>query len=447
MAIHPACVMREGSWKDFREDVKKVNPELFNIIEKISPDDKYRLIKVTYLYGEKITDLGTVCVPDMRGKLARLDDPQVSSKLKDQLGYCATPLIVQLTNASEVFVEAKERTMPLNIFSPGDVYGLFETADLLSGSHMKPCWSVTSGIRSVFFVAKISDAIGHKVLRDNYGVPSQPPRRLVDQWETLKIIGKRANLEKPWVSEILIFTKDWFEKKYNDPSWLYFHYHIMLKSWLQSANTRAKLEYESLMWETYADFICKMNLKPNPYIMDTIKHLLLVANGTALAFAPLNQNKIFLPVDVIEKAYVEDYGLKYAPIILGPTILNQHNTGSCIYYSLSYPTLLEGTPAIRYPTSIISELQKIKTSIVSLSPVLEAVKASSFYEIIKHAEFRYFHDEADKFGEILPIGDIVKYDVTIDGILTRFHDREFPAHSQFFRGSIQISRIPKIEEK
>jgi hypothetical protein len=137
--------IREGSWSDFRQAVKNVNVELFQIIEQISPSKKFKLYEVTYGYGEKITDLGTVCLPDSTGELFKLNAPELPDSYREQLGYCPTPLILQLTNGSEVFVDTQERIIPLNIFTPGDLYGLFESIIGLNSLSYFPllecnCW-------------------------------------------------------------------------------------------------------------------------------------------------------------------------------------------------------------------------------------------------------------------------------------------------------------------
>ena len=174
---YPACSIKEGSWSDFRNEVKHVDLELFNIIEQISPDKSYKLFEVTYRYGEKITDLGTICLPDKQGCSIRLDDPSLPNAYRDQLGYCPTPLILQLTRGSEVFLDTGERTIPINIFTPGDLYGLFEALMPLTSCPIVPCWSVTAGARSVFLGAKVTDALAHKRLRAEYEVSPEPPEK------------------------------------------------------------------------------------------------------------------------------------------------------------------------------------------------------------------------------------------------------------------------------
>jgi hypothetical protein len=435
----PECIFTEGSWLNFRDEVKKVDPELFDIIEKISPTKKYKLFKGEYLYGEKITDFGTICLPDEAGKLFRLDSPKISDYLKNQLSYSVTPLILQLGNGAEVFVEALDRIIPLNVFKPGNLYGLFEVVGLLSNCVVRPCWNVTSGARSVFFAAKISDAIGHRRLFVEYQTPEKPPKRLIDQWETFKAINRSVAPDKLWRSSVIIFGRDWFSGDKNDVNWLRFHKYLFAKAWQQTAGIRMDLEYDSLLWEHFSDYICKRNLKPNSYLIDTIKHLLKIANGTAAGFKLINNDEVLFPTKIVERAYSKIYDLKYPPLILGPVFQNPGIKNAAIYYSLSYPTLREGTPAIRYTPSIISELRDVRRLLNALKEVLQSSKGVSFYDTVKNFEFKYFHDGKEEFEHILNSSEIPNHDKNIMILLESFRRKKFPFHGPFFRGCVQIT--------
>jgi hypothetical protein len=437
---HAACELTEGSWLDFREDVRKVEPELFQLLEHLNPGKKLKLIKARYLYGEKITDFGTICVPDKNGKPRRLDDPNVSQHLKDELSYCPTPLILQLTNASEVFVDTEERIAPLNVFSPGDLYGLYEILVPFTGCPAVPCWSTTSGARSVFLASKVADAICHKKLREEFGVSGQPPKKLSDEWSIFRAIANSARKESPWSCEILIFTKDWFKERDNDINWLKFQNFLFKKAWWQSRSSRAQIEY-TIMWESFAKAICAKNLKPNPYIVDTVKHLMLLTIGTTPGFRAATDDEVIMPTKIIEKAYTEVYGLNgYAAIIMHPHILNSQGSTSPIYYSMAYPTLIEGTPFIRKPCNILMEIREVRTLMQTLQRLLESYE-ERIYEALKNVNFEYFHSDDDRLGEIQNSQIIATSDSIMSAALnTRFKGKKFPSYGPFFRGCIRVSK-------
>ncbi|MGD9107894.1 MAG: hypothetical protein PVI75_01845 [Gammaproteobacteria bacterium] len=439
--IHqPACELTEGCWVDFREMVQQVEPELFDIIEKINPNKEHKLIKARYLYGEQITDLGTICVPDKFGRLVRLDNANVSSELQDQLGYCPTPLVLQLKNAGEVFVETEDRIAPLNIFMPGDMYGLYEILVPLSGCPAVPCWSITSGGRSVFLASKITDAIGHKKLRKEFGVSPVPPKNIKDQWATMKTIANRGRKDNPWSSEILIFTKEWFTEKDDDINWMRFQNYLMKKAWWQSRSTRAQIEY-SIMWESFAKAVCARNLKPSSYIVDTVKHLMLLTAGTTPGFKAIDTSENIMPSKIVEKAYTDIYGLKdYAAIIMHPHVTKLNSHDEQVYYSMAYPTLISGTPSIRKNTNTMTEIRDVQTLMKMLEKILSSYE-DRVHNSMKNVKFEYFHSDEDRFGEILNSHSITKTDAAILNILNeRFPGKKFPSYGSFFRGCIRISR-------
>lgn len=434
--------IKEGTWADFRQDVEKVNPELFAIIEKISPGNQYKLFEATYFYGEKITDLGTICLPSKNHPTPlRLDDPRLPNAYRDQLGYCPTPLILQLTRGSEVFVDTGERIIPFNIFTPGDLYGLFETMMPLTGCPVSPCWSVTAGARSVFLAAKVTDTLGHQRLKAEYHIKLEPPKKLNEQWYVIKAIGKRACIDSPWVCKTLIFTKDWFINHTDDLSWALFHNYLFKQSWIQSKYMRSKSEL-SLMWEVFASTIRDKNLKPSPYILDNIMHNLFLANGAIPGFVPADTDELLLPSLAIEKAYAEVYGLKeYAPIIMCPWIIGKTKKYFMVYYSLAYPTMLEGTPAIRHAPSIISELRAIKKLMQTLEKIISRYNIVN-YDLTKGVTFEYFHTEDDRFGEIKPSKNLLEDDSYIQTCMERFKGKIFPYQGPFFRGCLRVKRYP-----
>jgi hypothetical protein len=437
-----SCELQEGTWLDFRDDVKNVAPGLFKLIESISPNKKYKLIKAKYLYGEKITDLGTIRIPNEHGQLVRLDDPSISPTIRDQLNYCPTPLMLQLTNASEVFVELEERIVPLNVFNPGDLYGLYEALTPFTGCSTVPCWSITSGGRSVFLAAKVSDAIGHNNLRKEFkNVPNQVPKTITDQWQTIKAIVNNDISSNSWRTEVLIFTSDWFKERKNDINWLNFYIYLYKKAWVQSHGNRVQIEY-SIMWESFAKAICKRNLKPNSYIADTVKHLLLLATGQTPGFSTTDSaNETLLPVKIIEKAYSDIYGLdQLAAIVMQPQILTTKNNNHPIYYSMAYATLLNGTPSIRKANNILSEVRQVQTLMRTLEPILQS-QEERIYETIKNVCFEYFHSDDDHFGDIKNGQIIAETDPIISSALNgRFKDKKFPSYGTFFRGCIRISK-------
>jgi hypothetical protein len=340
-----------------------------------------------------------------------------------------------------VFIEAGDRIIPLNIFHPGDLYGLFEAIVPLTGSPITPCWSVTSGGRSVFFAAKITDAVCYKRVKAEFGLRHNAPKELSEHWELFKALQQRSDTE--WTSEILIFTDKWIKKRDNDINWLRFQNYLLSKAWIQSRNTRVKSEY-SAMWEAFASEVCAKHLKPNPYIVNTIMHLMFLASDTVPGFNVITGGDNVLPFRLLENIYTNIYGLKtYAPFILAPVVLGAKRNGSCTYYSLAYPTVSEGTPAIRSKPNIITEVRDVKLLMSTLQKVLEQQTNKQLYQFMENISFDYYHSDDDKFGELKNSKNIPDDDKVIANLLkTKYKNKQFPSYGQFFRGCICIAKMP-----
>jgi len=73
------------TFKDVHDEIMAVNPELCKLIEEISPDDDYKFVKASYLYGDIIIKNGVAQFPDKEGRLIALDDAAIHEKVRKEL--------------------------------------------------------------------------------------------------------------------------------------------------------------------------------------------------------------------------------------------------------------------------------------------------------------------------------------------------------------------------
>ena len=128
-------------WREIRGSVKKVNPYLCNLIDKIDPSEAYPFIRLKNLFGDLLVSKGSFSI--------ELD------KLKNLITYSTIPLTLVLDKTLEVFVINNERIIPLNIIQEGGLIGLFETIDSLFGEHSNPPWWISSGARFIFLLPRV----------------------------------------------------------------------------------------------------------------------------------------------------------------------------------------------------------------------------------------------------------------------------------------------------
>ncbi|MFN3234403.1 MAG: hypothetical protein ACE365_03170 [Gammaproteobacteria bacterium] len=425
-------------WEGVRDRVKKINRTLFDIIEQISPSERLFLYKIRYPYGQKITKFGTLMIPDSEQSFIPITSPQAPRGIQSQLTYCPTPLILQLSNKAEVFLDLEERTIPLNVIQPGDLYGLFESIIKMTNCPMRPIWDVSSGMRSTFMLPRVTDKHRHFKLKLAYNAPSRPPHNLTNHWPIFKAIAKQEQ-SNPWFTEILVFPKLWLKERDDDINWLKFQNYLLSASWRQSQFMRITDELD-LLWENFSAAIGQKHLNPNVYIVDTIKHIVQLANGTVPGFKPINNDPHALPAQMIEHAYCEQYGLsEYLPTIIGPYKIDNDP----LYYSMSFPTLREGSPSIRRSTNTINEIREVKYLI---NIFIDTLKQSNMtpdtltFSRLKKMKFEYFHDCKDQQGDVSSNKKELSHDKNLLATSHKYTcGKAFSMKSPFLRGCIRLS--------
>ncbi len=411
-------------WKDVRSRVSSINKELADIIDDLSPNKKYKLIKAKYSFGDLIVKNGKLYLPS-----------EDIDKIKSQLSYAPIPLSLILNKACEIFVNPGERAIPLNVFSSGNMFGTFELMNYLSNKSAIPIWDVSAGSRTIFMLPKLSDSIGFKRLRAKYNIPSTARlQNMTDHWEVFKYIAKSPEVNKSWQCEIIFFTEAWFKNK-NDPQWNIWHQYLSKIAWLQSQYTIEKITF-SVLWQKFIGAIISRSLKPSPYLVDTVKHIFSICSKSAPTISPVDhKNKTFAPIYDFQQAFIETYQLKhYLPTIMCADPLNSSKKQSSGYYSLSYPTLLEGSPQKAKSSTIMLDLRDIKQLIDTLLSRIETKGTP-----LDNVNFEYFHTEDDIYKEIKSSDDIANEDERFLKQSSLFPDKHFCKSSLFWRGTIRIN--------
>ena len=429
-------------WEDVRDQVRSVNPQLAGIIDNINPGKDYPLVKASYRFGDLIVEDGHANLPTQDGTLLPATDVYFQKQLKDQLTYSPIPVFLTLKNANELFVNTSSRAIPLNLFYPGSLLGLFEYLDYMFDRQSTARWNVSAGARSIFTLPKMNEIAGFKRLKIAYGLDSGlQPRYLTDHWRVFCNIVRHQNFDQNWDNEILFFTKSWLTDHSKDPTWFAFRDYLFKHAWNQAQFAISKVGL-NLSWEYFSTAISARNLKPIPYLIDHVKHILLTAAGRWPGFIPADTSNQVAPTDGLQKAITETYMLKkYLPTMMHIASL-ERNVDIPTYYSLAYPTLLEGSPKSKTSAStIMIDLRDIKQLIDTIKTVFHdsnKIDCTNFSNV----DFDYFHVEQDKYSEIKLSNSLHNIDMNLVNIKDMFPDKEFCSTSQFWRGCIRIIRNP-----
>lgn len=423
MDVSNLPLIKQKTWDEVRHDVKKVNPEITQIIDNLSPSKKLKFISASYGFGDIIIKKGKVQLP-LEHKAELKNTLQTYG-----LDYAAIPLALLLDKSSEIFITENKRVIPLKVFLPGMLFGTFEMIDHWLDEKKPKLWEVSAGSRSLFTLPKISDHTSLRRLFNHYKISyNTPVLSIADHSFLFKEIAQSQCFTQPWKSHVLFFTKSWMNFKKDDPAWFNFQRYIFKQAWVQSKESMLRYEF-AINWQLFIKYIAFRRMQPIPYFMDTIKHLMLIAAGESPAFRPAENSDVYAPIKGLQDALLNVYQLnKYAPVIMHTEMLKK-NSFDPVYYSMAFPTLLEGTPESKCQSStIMLDLKNIKRLIDINSKASEPLKNG-----LDAKKFDYFHVEKDQEYEILLSSNIINTD-------ERFlmHDREFCATSAFWRGCIRV---------
>lgn len=422
---HHVLNLEELCWDNVKEEVWKANPELSAILEQFPT--KHGFIKAKYLFGEKILDQGTIHLPTQNGETLPLDSPQVPESIRKKLEYSYVPLGLILSRSVEVYFETEDRVMPSKLFAAGSTFGLWEAFDPPPSDLIKKVWNLSAGARSIFLLPKISDNVGHNRLKRDYGILAYPPKKLLFQHNVFSDLARYIPSENKWYCDILFFSKEWLEEHEDDLNCLKLKKYWLQEAWRQSFNCRNQMSYD-VAWEEFSREVTRRNWKPRPYIINTLKHLMAISEGTFPGFVSSGNSEIAAPIHLLQEAYMKTYMLKqYAPIIMHPHHLKNPDTP--VYYSLYLPTLLEYAPQAKNPRSIMTDMREIKM----LAEVLVASKRT------QGVTYDFFHSEADRFSEIRSAIDMFQEDPHLSDYPKKYGSLKCALNSPFLRGCIRIS--------
>ncbi|MDR1057140.1 MAG: hypothetical protein LBL17_00990 [Coxiellaceae bacterium] len=196
-----------------------------------------------------------------------------------------------------------------------------------------------------------------------------------------------------------------------------------------------------MCWESFAATISARRLQPKPYLIDQVKHLLSIVDKNFSGFVVTDDSQESAPTSGLQKAFIEVFMLKqYLPTIMHICMPNDDIIKpTYVYYSLNFPTVLEGSPTKRNTSTIAKDLRDIKLSLETLKANLKNNIWHKPNKITRDAELNYFHYVRDPYHQIQSSENIILEDKSFLRDKTIYPTRSFCATSSFFSGCIRIT--------
>jgi hypothetical protein len=431
--------VKQVSWEEVRGSYSKKNPELSQIFDQINPDKKkLPLIKVGYSFGDFILEKGKFLLPQILQQEKTGLSHRDTQLLCQWLSYSCVPFGLFLNKSGEVFLETQEKVSTVFTISPGYFMGLFETLDWICDRYNMPIWNFTAGARSLFMIPKINNIIGHKRLQKTFNITTTVPQSLQNHWNVFVDLVRATKID--WQCDVVFLTEPWFKLiRSNDTAWVQLREYLFKACWVQKLAAIEKTF--SFIWQQFSTSTMKRRFKPRIYITDTIRHLMSIAYSLVPAFIPsINDNAA--PVSFLQKVYKEVYQLEnYFPTLMESTMLSKDTPS--VYYSLGYPTLLEGDLETNTLHNTINDLKEIKLLIENVTQYCKNYLSyiKQFQEFTDQVHFDYFHKIADPYGEIKISSELPKENKQFLKSQTKLSgNMNFCSAGPFLNGCINIQR-------
>jgi hypothetical protein len=434
--------IEELTWEKAKKDFSRLNSNLASIIDDIDPDCEHTFIKVVYPYGSKILDKSQLYLPTLEKNLCSFDSKEVDLNIKQKLAYClgANPVAFVLKNSVELFFELENHIIPFGIVPEGKVFGTWRFLDQEDTHCPKTLlWGLTAGARSIFMLPKISQAIGHNKLINQFNITTDKPSALLDHWETFKDLSDSANFGEKWEVVLLYFTDKWFQHQ-NDNKWITFYHYLLSNAWKGSGYWRNQFVWKFI----YSMIERKRHIKPPAYLAELVEHILTIATGSIPGFAPATNDSL-APVKKLQEIYHEVYGLKeYAPIIMQPTYFSLKNPESSpVYYSLQLPAALEFSLKPRERTTALIDLYHTKSLLSKYVDELKQeyvnIHGTLLHDAITKLKYDFFHSANNNLKDIQDSIVIPSEDNTFEKAAGIYKNENFPNRANFLNGCVRIS--------
>lgn len=442
--------IEKRNWSQVRHHFEELNPDFVKIVDELDPPDDFCLYEVTYPYGSMVVKSGRLHVPNDNGDLVPLGDSSLDSYVSADLSYNlgSNPCAFMLENCMEVFINLDDRVIPLYDFlKPGSFSGTWQVLAPELAHYPEFLWNMSAGARSIFMLAKISEATANNKLKRTFALTTNKPRNMLEHWYLFREIAAHPKFPKPWACKVLFFSGKWF-KQLEDPVWHDFHRFLYAKAWTSSEFWR-----NQFVWNVVFSSIQKnRQIKASAHIINTVQHLLFMGAGFSPGFVPAIDDSV-APVSAFQEIYLDIYNFKnYAPTMMHAHTLNLYDDSRPLYYSLQYPTATTFSPKSSGHSSTISDLYEVKMVMDKYLAELHAGNIEMGNTVISHMadriELEYFHSDIELYHDMKPSKEIPKEDPTFaQGSPKNACSDAFPNNSSFVRGCIRVSHKKRKQKK
>lgn len=435
----------ELKWRDVRLTVKEIAPDMFVAIERLNPDDSYRLFRVRYPFGTQMFAEDGVCqIPNKKGQLIPLNDASVAQDIQDALGYRLfyLPMSLILSGQVNLFVEKTEHHINIsNVYKQGFMTSLRSVLDPPSSYQARKLWRMTAGPRVPFMLPSISDAASFNRLKKYFNLKIDKPKDQKDHWKLFVEIANHKEFKQTWSTDLLFFSNKWLEPQDTD-EWRLFHYALLQRGWAMSTYERNSVSVNNL----WASFLATLrNKKATDYVLATVRHIIEASLGHAPLYQVAAGDDAEGPFNELTTVFLDIYGLeKYTPLIMVPDIYD-YRSGEPAYIPLKMLSRNWPGKVDFLHTSLMSyaaEMQYVLNQFVEKTEKKIIDTQDTPFEELSHMQHDFYHIVGSESEGMISAGKIFEDSQRARQVAEKTHRSEIPVsrNNLFLSCGVKVSK-------
>jgi hypothetical protein len=297
------------SWSEISPTVKRLNRQLFDVIESDASLRSHNLSIYRYKYGDPVGDEQYFYGPS-------------TSNIKQKI----IPFSMILQNSFEMPVKISNKVIPWKIYKPGNIFPYARFLERNQDYEPIHDLSMFSGSKSAFLmVNKIADQKWHTLFCNKYKIDTPPPKSFSDHFNIFKLLCDSNSVN--WRAELLVFPESFFEVAYKHHDFKEMIYKTSLNEKLFKSNLYA--------YETLLDIVFRNDTQVrSDFVSKCIRNIFYIGCGDRPAYFPTD-NEYFAPVEFITEAYIEGFKSKSTPVIMVPDFMLPFENKNHAYFSLN----------------------------------------------------------------------------------------------------------------
>lgn len=332
-------------WQDVRGTLINADAKLVEIIDKISPDDTFKIYKLRYNYGQEISTKGRLNYPVSPTEVVPMSSSVVPEELRNDLGILHfLPLIYIVTNSVSIFFDVDGQISPMKSIPEGAFLGIWSFLDTSLKDVIPAIWNLRAGVTTILNPNKLNINGAH----NNY-------------------VSINYNHDYNWDTELLCFANKWSLHQ-NDSHWQGLYNHIANQNW-----SRLNFWRNQFTWDYLFSFIqTKLRAVPSKNVFPLLKQLFLIQSGNMPCWVPLHSNQT-IPLKEFSQMNFDGINLN-ENILFYPDFLNSKRTHGLFLPTASLLFEFGG----KIDTNLFDEICRL------LNEVLQLLNENKYNDILRN---------------------------------------------------------------